>query len=818
MTEILAGTRFSDLHDDQKNSLATSIRRGEYNLFLGAGTSLDAKNVLGDPLPSSSQLKDDLCNIASIRTTSSLQRAFGLLTPKQIDDNVTQRFLNCVPGPSVEKLPSFLWRRIFTLNVDDVIEAAYKLPGNLQIPQPFHFKDTFRELRTLDEVPIIHLHGRALEAVKGYVFARSQYARAMAEPNAWMTILAEIMPVEPFIVAGSALDEIDLDYYLARRSSTSAREDRGPSFYVEPFPDSQSESECNKYGLTLYRGQFREFLDELDSLVPERSTPYGLISTETKDLFPSDTSKGAVLAFASDFDIVPTNLPLSAEPAKFFYGGPPSWSDLASNWDVGRALSSRLRSITEAMLRRELPEKLILVSESIGTGKTTVLRRVAYDLRRNGILVLACSALSRIDPRITASLIDLIDTPLAVMVDNFAEQAASIAAIIQAIEKPDVVFFCAERSYRERYITSVLGVIPCKVVSGLDLRFPEALQLVETYIKRGIAGARDATRQPRLFANRLVGEPMAVACCHILNDMRPLGTFVKSAYEAASAIDRKRYLVAALAQYCFSGGVRYDVLAGLFGRSGWAEQFDVKNPLPLAYSDGPHREFVVPLNATMGEHTLECAPSNEVMATFERLALGVASRVNRTAIKMRSPEARLAGRLFDYEDVLARFLGSDSGAFYARVQSAWQWNSRYWEQIALYNLAEYRRTRSESFLSQAIQHARHAASIETHPFPLTTLATVLLAQMGLPDRSTTGAYGEAHNALIKATELERQYGRTSIHAYITLFAGTLHFMELGGYLTNEQDKELKQAISGASQYLARDLELAEVTERLKAKL
>lgn len=811
-------TALMDLEPDKKSALITSIRAGEYNLFFGAGISLDATNGRGETLPSGKDFKNELCKLTGARSSSSLQRVFSALTPDQVQKHVTERFLRCTPGPSVEKLPTFIWRRVFTLNIDDVLEAVYTQPGNLQTPEPFHFRDTYEEIRTLDNIPIVHLHGWARQPKKGYVFARSEYARLMADSNAWMTVLADIMPVESFIIAGTALDEIDLEYYIARRSSTSQREDRGPSFFVEPYPDAQTERECERYGLNLYQGTLEQFLSELDALVPRRRTPLELVPPGTLDLLPEGTSNAIVLPFSNDFERVPGNAPAGGDAVRFSYGSPPDWRDLSSHWDVGRPLATRIRSIVDAMVAGSIPERILILSDQTGSGKTTIARRVAYDLATQGAVVLECSALSRIDPQTTTEALDLIDDPLIILVDNFADQATSIAAILDMTEKRDAVFLCAERSYRQRHIVRALGDLPYRTISGLDLGIAEASQLVESYVRRGFTSSPKAAKNPRKFAKGLVGEPIAVACCQILNDMRPLDTIVHSTYQAAEQIERDRYLIAALAQVCFKGGVRYEVLASATGRSRWNDQFQPAHPLPLAYVDEATRNFAVPLNSTLAERTLTKAPSADVAKAFERLALGIAARVNREAIRRRAPEARLAGRLFDYEDVIRRFLPNSAGEFYAKVQPAWQWNSRYWEQVALYHLALYNTEKDELRLQQAVQHARHAVAIEHHPFPLTTLGKVLLAQLGLPGMSNTSIYTDAQEYLVKAIHAERHRGRASVHAFVTLFRGALDYLDLGFSFTAEQLQVLKDMTAEAANYFPRDRELQEVTRRLRAQI
>ena len=501
---------------------------------------------------------------------------------------------------------------------------------------------------------------------------------------------------------------------------------------------------------------------------------------------------------------------------QFAYGHPPEWSDLARNWDVGRKLTSRIRPVLEAYLGKKIAERALVVLDDPGTGKTTVLRRVAYDLSTSGVTVLYANALSKLEPTSTAEALDLIDEPLVIIVDNLADQAASIKSVLEVSDKSDFYVLGAERRYRTRHIFRTLGDAAYRIIDGLTIDSAEAAQLVTSYVQRGIAGAAGATKDPAAFAKQLVGEPIAVASCLILNNMQPLDRIVSSTYEAAQPNERIRYLCAALAQYCFSGGARYEIVSAVSDRSGWKEQFEPSHPLPLDYFD-PRRDFVVPLNATLAVRTLETAPQADMLTAFEQLARGLAPRVNRNAIMRRMPEARLAGRLFDYEDVIRKFLHDEAGAFYATVQKDWQWNSRYWEQVALYLLARYRVEKDPSLLQEAVQHARHAVGVETHPMPLTTLGKVLLAQLGQPGMTNAGIYSEAHEVLVKAIRIETAKSRISVHAYITLFRGVLAYVGTGGSPTDVERLEIEDLIKAVSKYFPRDAELKQVSEQV-AKL
>ncbi len=135
-------------------SIASSLRAGQYNLLLGAGVSLDSTNSKGS-LPSAEQFRLDLCQLKGARKTSSLQRVFSTLTSREIASEVVPRFVDCIPGQSVKRIPRFLWRRIFTFNIDDALEAAYKLDQSYQTAQVFHFEDNYTEIPETSEVPIV---------------------------------------------------------------------------------------------------------------------------------------------------------------------------------------------------------------------------------------------------------------------------------------------------------------------------------------------------------------------------------------------------------------------------------------------------------------------------------------------------------------------------------------------------------------------------------------------------------------------------------------------------------------------------------------
>jgi hypothetical protein len=803
-------------------SISATLRAGEYNLLTGAGISLDSGNKIGT-FPSGNDFRLSLCKLKGARENSSLQRVYSTLSPSEVDEFVVGRFKDAAPGPSVQKITKFLWRRIFTFNIDDALEAAYAQPDPAQFAIPYHFEDDYSEIRDPKQVAIVHLHGSVRNPEKGFVFSNAEYVRQLRKINPWMVVLTQFLPVEPFIIAGTSLEEVDLEFYLAHRTPISARPDKGPSILVEPHPDAATRKDCERYALDLFEGTTEELLDYLDRKVPNRPKPIDLIPSPKRSLFPSGTAQSTMLSFAADFEVVPERAHPTAGPSKFLFGHAPTWEDLEANLDIPREITAEVaRQIDRLLADPAIKERFLILSDDTGTGKTDVLRRVAYDFARRRVNVIVCSALSRIDAQLTAEAIDLIDDPLLIIADNFADQAPALADMAQRLEKRDVALLCAERDYRSRYTTRAMSDVPFKTVSGLSLTSLEAKRLVEKFADHGLTGAADAKKNANEFAKRLANDPIAIASCRILNDFRPLDRIVESVCTDTNDRDSRRYLVASVALFCFRGGIRYEILAAIAGRDEWDAQFDAHHPMPLDYFEAGDKSYVVPLNPTMSGRILSRVAATDrrlLLDAFSGIALALAPYVNRGAIRRRTPEARMAGRLFDYDQVVSGFLKELAPSFYDNVREAWRWNSRYWEQVALMHLAEFQAspTTQSGFdaLAQAVQHARHAVSIETHPLPLTTLGKILFAQMLARTTSRDDTFEEAFARVSTAIDLERSWSRINVQPFISMFRGVRDYLAAGGQLNNKQLGALQKYIAIARNAFGSDAEVSDVVAEIK---
>lgn len=783
---------FDNITQDQHAAFLSSLKFGQYNLLTGAGVSSDSTNALGN-LPGGNAFKEELCRLKGAETNKSLQKIFALLDASEIGERVTKRFANCIPGPTLLRLSTFIWKRAFTFNIDDAMEAAYRPEEAKQNLVPIHFKEDYQEAGTLSDLSLIHLHGFVGLPGHGYVFSRDEYISQITTINPWMTVLVQFIKTEPFIIVGTSLDEIDLDFYLAHRSPTSGRDDRGPSILIEPSPDAVTRNECQRHGLVLFEGTSLDFFNYCDDELPNRLTPYQLIPNEAQKIIPAGVTKQMALAFLTDFELVPGTAEKSDKLSRFMYGYPPSWTDLASEVDVSRTVTGEIIGDIERRLNDTSEDRrLVLFVESTGTGKTTVIRRCAFELAKRGFKPLLCTALSRLESVATAEIIDLMDDPVVLVIDNFADQVLAVSDILSRLEKKDYVVLASERSYRLPYVNQILAGIQYQKFGNLDLNPIDVGRLIDNYVTFGLLGSSRAISNRDQYTRTLAADPIAVACCRILNDFRPLDRIIEEVFDDCDTAERDRYLTAALAEFCYRGGVHYSVLARAVESEGLKNQISQDHPLPLAFSDDRSNSFIIPQNATLANRVLKLTAENDretLLRIFVNLANTIAPKVNRKAIMRRSPEARLAGRLFDFDAIVENFLKEDALAFYVKTQEAWQWNSRYWGQVALLKLSMYHHAPDSEegleALNMAVQHARHGVSIETHPFTLTTLGSTLLVQMNITGYSLTSTFGEAFEILSEAIHLEKSWARMAVQPFIALFRGTKNFLESGGVLSNK---------------------------------
>ena len=79
-------------------------------------------------------------------------------------------------------------------------------------------------------------------------------------------------------------------------------------------------------------------------------------------------------------------------------------------------------------------------------------------------------------------------------------------------------------------------------------------------------------------------------------------------------------------------------------------------------------------------------------------------------------------------------------------------------------------------------------------------------------------YQEAFDVLLRAVKLERDRGRSSVHAYVTLFSGTSDYLFRGGILNAKIFETLDDLSIDAATFFPRDTQLREAWRKIETRL
>lgn len=211
--------------------LFQSMKKSAPVLLLGAGFSLGAQNgqtqelVLGRKLANylfeyffvnnrPATFDDGFIREAekyknNLKYLCSLLRNRGLTQER--NDVLTLFFKDCEPKPGDhyhEKFTRYNWNKIFTLNIDDLVENIYRLQG-----MPCDVIDAC----TLDpgrddgiRPKLIKLHGNVLHPEKGYIFDNTEYVRFTADQSPLLRLFGQYFSSNDVIILGTEFQEDDL--------------------------------------------------------------------------------------------------------------------------------------------------------------------------------------------------------------------------------------------------------------------------------------------------------------------------------------------------------------------------------------------------------------------------------------------------------------------------------------------------------------------------------------------------------------------------------------------------------------------------------
>lgn len=743
--------------------LRRALKRNNCILFLGAGFAAGATSRRGAPIPCGSQLAEllwDWCGYTEAYDNSPLgvvyQAALDSGRPlRELRTFLEDHLLTSAVPAWYHRFTRVFWYRIYSTNVDDVIETAYAdsgIPTSLsRVSAP---KDDYRERdQFLESVQYIKLNGSLPGDPRHLTFATRQYAERIAQHDTWYSHFVRDYIWHPTVFIGTELDEPSFWKALADRQRRGDNpEERPRSFLITPSISPARLPTLAALNVHHVPGTAEDFSSWLDDnyRFPGRAEVLQLLVPEAAqalEKLADPSEREALVDLISVFPRVPRATARPDLPKDFFLGTPPTWFDIAADFDAPREFTSDLSVEVKRALEQPGPLRVIGITGSGGSGKTTAMKRLALALRQDGREVLYSEGVERPDIRSITKGLTVLGARAVLFIDNAHLLSYSLLELLRAlrtIATPPIVVFAARYSLFERHISEVVGFPNLTVLPIPDLTRADIDVLLETLRRhRQLGTLEPLTREERVRAFEIRARKQILVALreatqgrgfdeiirsefHEIDDKEARILYLCAALATAELIDlgRGQWVACAMVPAATAIGYLSRTLKGLLYRSANGNRIAARHALIA--------EFIVD----------KIAGRNELLDAYCRLLSALSQDIyGGRGRKGRS--WRLFVRLIDHRRVYGRFSKNiaNARAIYESIGDWFRRDGHYWLQFASLEI-EY------GALDYARVHLAHAeALMPNSPQVITTRALLTMKEaLAVP------YYDEARQMLLTAQE------------------------------------------------------------------
>lgn len=434
-------------------------------LFLGAGFSLNATNVVGQKVPSANSLVRMLWHLCfpgdEFDDTTQLQDIFDtahLNHSKELKTLLTDQF-TISPSSWPPWYPAILtmpWKRIYTLNIDNLVEEVLSRESSTRGLASISALSPEDSTAERGDLAVIHLNGKVQDAPDDVTFSRSQYARRQGVDRAYSE-LANDLRFRPIVFLGSSLDEGPLWAHMelrGTRSRAQGPELRQRSYLVVPSLNRSKEALLARYNVVWIKNTAQQFATLLSSFGEARQAGNQMIRQGFDSWGPARIPTVQEVAERS----VRTD-------GEYLLGAEPVWEDV----DRSRiAKRSCFEDIWAHATRRQgsgQGRRFIVITGTAGVGKTSALMVLGMRLSAAGQTVGWIDKATYFDRSNFRRALE--ETKLAVLLMNDADvYGRGLSEMVRdALEvTPNLLLVCEMRS------SKVESCLQSHVLQGIDVK------------------------------------------------------------------------------------------------------------------------------------------------------------------------------------------------------------------------------------------------------------------------------------------------------------------------------------------------------------
>jgi hypothetical protein len=363
-------------------SLINKIFEGEIILFTGSGFSLGAKNIRNEPIPNVDNLKSilieevisiskndqcyqdyfnkdlkNLCNYCeSLNKSQFSKKICDLFTVKSVAD------YHLLYG-------SIDWKKIYTLNIDDVIENIL-INENINFSS---FNSSNSNYARRNDLLLYKLRGCVRNQSYGFTFSKVTYYQSISNnlKDRRFRDLYDDLETDNILFIGTSLtDEIDIDIQLFKKQNLI----KNTFYYISPNITKADEN--------MLRNKFShiEFIEETTESFIKKLVEYEQNHVSKKIVNIKDRLMDLNFKFVNR-DIY---YDLKYLSPNMYIGHSPTWKDIFTNHDV---ITEKTENVISNFEESYSHLKCIIISDQAISGKSTMLFRIGASLSNENLVL-----------------------------------------------------------------------------------------------------------------------------------------------------------------------------------------------------------------------------------------------------------------------------------------------------------------------------------------------------------------------------------------------------------------------------------------------
>lgn len=354
-------------------------------LFLGAGFSLGAKTKVGKVFPTGNELKKDII-VNLLKYSESTSEYLDLMnyslsdicdhaerekSSAHLTDFLVSIFQKSQPADFHHKINLRNWKKIYTTNIDDVIENSYKNLHRELLIQNFKRRST---IELGNKLEYIKLHGCVNNPSEGLTFSTRSYLDTMLlQQDYRFSSLMFDMHSETIIFLGHAYSDFNIDFYLKLYENSGFKSSKGRLVFINPNPSIIFEGKAKILGASIIRWnteKFFEFIEQNQSK-KENAAQVAQLTTITRYGFKN------VKAIRDGL------VPIKGYESDLYFGSQPDWKDIFDEWDfINPELIKEFQNFL-LTLKEEFSGTFSIYGKSL-SGKSAYLLRLGQILLSEG--------------------------------------------------------------------------------------------------------------------------------------------------------------------------------------------------------------------------------------------------------------------------------------------------------------------------------------------------------------------------------------------------------------------------------------------------